>query len=51
MAAHQKTLIALWIAALLVLPAAASPDFQIPKSPDSQIQRIISLVPAATEML
>lgn len=51
MAAHQKTLIAIWIAALLVLPAAASPDSHISKSPDFQIKRIISLVPAATEML
>ena len=33
------------------LIAGLSADFQIAKSPDHQIQRIISLVPAATEML
>ena len=51
MATHPKTLIALWIATLLTLPAAAPPDFQISKSPNPEIARIISLVPAATEML
>jgi iron complex transport system substrate-binding protein len=51
MAAHKKTLIAIWIALLLILPAAASPDGQVSTSPKSEIGRIISLVPAATEML
>ena len=49
MAADKKALIAIWIAALLPLSAAA--DFQVSTSPHFQIQRIISLVPAATEML
>src|SRR6185295_16720807 len=51
MAAHTKAVTAIWMAVLLTLPAAASPDVQIAKSPNSRTERIISLVPAATEML
>jgi iron complex transport system substrate-binding protein len=51
MAAHQKAL-NLWACAALCLAAAGvSANFQIPKFPDSQVGRIISLVPAVTEML
>jgi iron complex transport system substrate-binding protein len=51
MVIDKKTL-NVWIcAALCLATAGVSADFQIPKSPDSQINRIISLVPAATEML
>ena len=40
------------VLAWLVQPVAkVSANHQIAKSPDHQIQRIISLVPAATEML
>jgi iron complex transport system substrate-binding protein len=39
------------LTALLVVAPAASPDFEISKSPNSQIGRIVSLVPSATEML
>jgi iron complex transport system substrate-binding protein len=39
----------LW--AVLLVSAPAPSDFQISKSPDSQIDRIVSLVPSATEML
>jgi len=46
----RACIIVLW-AALLVTAAAASPDFQISTSPNSQIRRIVSLVPSATEML
>jgi iron complex transport system substrate-binding protein len=42
--------VVLLLMALRVAVPAAS-DFQIPKSPNSQIQRIVSLVPSATEML
>ena len=38
-------------ACLVAALFAAAPHRQIPKSPDSQSERIISLVPAATEML
>ncbi|HMC78354.1 MAG TPA: ABC transporter substrate-binding protein [Vicinamibacterales bacterium] len=38
-------------ACLVATLLAAPPDHQITKSPDPQIDRIISLVPAATEML
>jgi iron complex transport system substrate-binding protein len=51
MAVDKKTLIALSIAALLVVSAAASPNYQITKSPDPAVARIVSLVPAVTEML
>jgi iron complex transport system substrate-binding protein len=50
MVVDKKALIPIWIATLLTLSAAA-PNHQITKSPDHQIQRIISLVPSATEML
>jgi iron complex transport system substrate-binding protein len=49
--AMLKLLASLSLVALLVLSTAASPNHQIPKSPDHQISRIISLVPAVTEML
>jgi iron complex transport system substrate-binding protein len=49
MAADTKTLTVAWIVALLSLSSA--PHSQISKSPHFQIERIISLVPAATEML
>ena len=42
--------VVLLLMALCVAAPAAS-DFQIAKSPNSQIQRIVSLVPSATEML
>lgn len=42
--------VVLLLMALRVAAPAAS-DFQITKSPNSQIQRIVSLVPSATEML
>jgi iron complex transport system substrate-binding protein len=42
--------VVLLLMALRVAAPAAS-DFQIPKFPNSQIQRIVSLVPSATEML
>jgi iron complex transport system substrate-binding protein len=51
MAAHQKALIAIALSVLLAAPAARSPDHQISKSPNHEIGRIISLVPAVTEML
>ena len=41
----------LLVIVLLAPTAGVSADFQISKSPDFQIQRIISLVPSATEML
>ena len=41
----------LLLAVLLLAAPNVSADFQIAKSPNSQVQRIISLVPAATEML
>jgi iron complex transport system substrate-binding protein len=51
MAADKKTLnVWVWVA-LYLATAGVSADFQISRSPDFQIQRIISLVPAATEML
>ena len=50
MAADPKTLTA-GLQACLVALLLASPDLQISKPPDSQIARIISLVPAVTEML
>jgi iron complex transport system substrate-binding protein len=51
MAADTKTLNVLLLVGLVLSKGGVSADFQIPKSPHSQIQRIISLVPAATEML
>src|SRR5262249_15243040 len=51
MAPRQKTLIAVWLATLLALSAAASPRQQPAPSPGQQVRRIISLVPAVTEML
>ena len=59
MATDKKTLnrvskrfpLSLLLATLLALSAAASSNSQIPKSPNYQISRIISLVPAVTEML
>ena len=59
MVADKKTLnVWVWVALYLATAGvsadfqiAKSPDFQISKSPNFQIQRIISLVPAATEML
>ena len=53
MAPDKKTLIAVLFAALLVLadhPIAGSVDRQIARSPDRPM-RIVSLVPASTEML
>lgn len=50
MAIDPKTVRA-GLQACFVTLLLASPDSQISKSPDSQIQRIISLVPAVTEML
>jgi iron complex transport system substrate-binding protein len=41
----------LLLVGLFLAAPRVSADFQISKSPDFQIQRIISLVPAATEML
>jgi iron complex transport system substrate-binding protein len=41
----------LLLVALFLAAPRVSADFQISKSPNFQIQRIISLVPAATEML
>lgn len=51
MAAHTKTLTVVLAAILLALSATASPNHQVTKSPNHQISRIISLVPAVTEML
>jgi len=51
MVIDKKTLIVIWIATLVALSTATSPNHQITKSPNHQISRIISLVPAATEML
>jgi iron complex transport system substrate-binding protein len=52
MAVDKKTLNRIFLAfAWLLTAAGVSADFQISKSPDFQIKRIISLVPAATEML
>lgn len=52
MAADTKTVNRILLAlAWLLTAAGVSADFQISKSPDFQIKRIISLVPAATEML
>jgi iron complex transport system substrate-binding protein len=51
MVTDKKTLnVWVWVA-LCLATAGVSADFQIPKSPNAQIDRIISLVPAATEML
>src|SRR4051812_14674772 len=58
MATHKKTLTALIVCAFVSLVGAHTPDFPIPRStdfpiarfPDSPI-RIVSLVPAVTEML
>lgn len=49
MAAHPKTLIAIGFAALLALGAGA--DRQAPAPRGKQVGRIVSLVPAVTEML
>jgi len=46
MAAHKKALIAFFAAVLLSLAIARSPDYPITRS-----ERIVSLVPAVTEML
>ena len=46
----SSVMVGLLLLALLVATPAAS-DFQISKSPNSQIDRIVSLVPSATEML
>jgi iron complex transport system substrate-binding protein len=51
MAAHQKTLTRLAVVAALLATLAAAPHQQVPQSPHQQIARIISLVPAVTEML
>ena len=57
MAADKKTVNALkvlasvWLAALFVLSASASSRGPVPASRDRQATRIISLVPAVTEML
>jgi iron complex transport system substrate-binding protein len=54
MAAHSKNLIALSIAALIIqgaLGASAAADRRAPPTPRQQVQRIVSLVPAITEML
>jgi iron complex transport system substrate-binding protein len=53
MAAHPKALIgiAIAIAALLARDGSAPVDLRIPQSPNHQISRIVSLVPAVTEML
>lgn len=50
MAAHQKTLIVILLAALLFTPAARAANQQA-APPTPQVRRIISLVPAVTEML
>ncbi len=50
MAAHKKALAALWLAALWAIIAAA-PGPQSVSRRESHASRIISLVPAATEML
>jgi iron complex transport system substrate-binding protein len=51
MVTDQKTLNVWVCVAFCLATAGVSADFQIPKSPTSQIGRIISLVPAVTEML
>jgi iron complex transport system substrate-binding protein len=51
MVTDKKTL-NVWVCVALCLAAVGvSADFQVAKSPNSQIARIISLVPAVTEML
>jgi iron complex transport system substrate-binding protein len=50
MAAHQKTLIVVVLAALLFTPVTRA-STQQPAPPTTQVRRIISLVPAVTEML
>jgi iron complex transport system substrate-binding protein len=40
-----------WLIALFVLSTGASANHQVTKSPDHQVSRIVSLVPAVTEML
>ena len=50
MAAHQKTL-SLCAVICALLTVAAAPNHPIPQSPNHQITRIISIVPAVTEML
>jgi iron complex transport system substrate-binding protein len=47
----SPVLVVVLLMALLVVAPAASPDSQISKSPSSHIERIVSLVPSATEML
>lgn len=51
MAAHQKalTLLALWV--LLVTPVTHARNDQAPRPPTQAVAKIISLVPAVTEML
>jgi iron complex transport system substrate-binding protein len=51
MAAHQKALNALVIALLLFVAAAPSAIPRLPDSPITRSTRIVSLVPAVTEML
>lgn len=51
MVTNQKALNVWLCVALCLATAGMSADFQIPKSPNSRIERIVSLVPAATEML
>ena len=50
MAAHKKALTPCAVIVAL-LTIAAAPNHQVPQSPNHQIARIISLVPAVTEML
>jgi iron complex transport system substrate-binding protein len=51
MAPRTKALIATWIVLLLTLWAAAAPQHAVAQSPAPETRRIISLVPAVTEML
>jgi len=50
MAAHKKALTPCAVIVAL-LTIAAAPNHQVPQSPNHQIARILSLVPAVTEML
>ena len=51
MAAHPKALIAIALAVLLAGGGSASVTDQVAQSPSHQVTRIVSLVPAVTEML
>jgi iron complex transport system substrate-binding protein len=51
MAVDKKTVNLVLLVGFVLSTAGVSADFHIPKSPNSQIERIISLVPAVTEML